>query len=64
MVVPGGKVGLRINHLSFVHGVIADVHDRPWVCLGGSVGVLGSGEKGSKTGARKYNIINMRDEMF
>lgn len=26
-----------ISYLSFIHGVITDVHDRPWVCLGGSV---------------------------
>lgn len=25
------------GYLSFIHGVITDVHYRPWVCLGGSV---------------------------
>lgn len=26
-----------VSYLSFIHGVIADVHHRPRVCLGGSV---------------------------
>lgn len=34
-----------ISYLSFIHGVITDVHDRPWVCLGGSVQVLGTDKK-------------------
>lgn len=41
IVVPEATCWLTINYLSFIHGVIADVHDRPWVCLSGSVRVLG-----------------------
>lgn len=45
IVVPEATSWLTINYLSFIHGVITDVHDRPWVSLGGSVCVLGSDEK-------------------
>lgn len=45
IVVPEATRWLTINYLSFIHGVIADVDDRPWVCLGGSVCDLGTGEK-------------------
>lgn len=48
IVVPEATSRLTINYLSFVHGVIADVHDRPWVCLGGSVCGFGSDEKDSE----------------
>lgn len=48
MVVPEATGWLTINYLSFIHGVIADVDDRPWVCLGGSVCDSGSEEKEGK----------------
>lgn len=48
MVVPKATGWLTINYLSFIHGVIADVDDGPWVCLGGSVCDSGSDEKERK----------------
>lgn len=48
MVVPEATGWLTINYLSFIHGVIADVNDGPWVCLSGSVCDSGSEEKEGK----------------
>lgn len=47
-VVPKATGWLTINYLSFIHRVIADVDDGPWVCLGGSVCNSGSDEKEGK----------------
>lgn len=52
MFVPQHTSWSTISYLSLVHGVIADVHDRPWVCLGGSVQVGGTQEDGARVTAR------------
>lgn len=63
-VLKQGMWCLTVSHLALIHGVITDVHNRPWVCLGGSVRQDADGKKKSQFKNIRVVCMNLKDGMY